>query len=178
MKKLVILAAVSLCSIGAMADTGPYVGGGLGISHGEFNDSEPYETSDGRLEADAKNVKLFAGYRFSEYIAAEIDFGYFSGDVDSDYYSDYDGTGVSVSILPTYPVTDSLDVFVALSYGVADVSYDDSDYDPTFDGFGVGVGVTKHFDSMFVRGSINTSLSNDWSSETAIGAAVDIGFKF
>lgn len=178
MKKLIPVMALGLFSASSIADTGPYIGGGLAMSHSEFDDSQPYETSDGRLESDAIAVRAFAGYRFSEYLGAEIGLGYFNGNVDSDYYSDYDGVGVSVSILPTYPVTDSLDVFVSLNYGISDVSYDDWDYDPTFDGFGIGVGVTKHFDSMFVRGSLNTSLSNDWASQTSLGAALDIGFNF
>ncbi len=172
MIKTLMISALLMLSMGAWADA--YIGGGVDLIYSEFDDTSE---DDYRNDMDSQAVKLFFGYRFNPYLGAEI--GVAHVEVDGGDYTDGDGTAIRISIIPNYPVTDTLDAYLSLSYVVVDASIDDSDYSGMLDGYAVGVGITKHFgNDMFIRGGLNSSLSNDHSSQTSIGASFDVGFTF
>ncbi len=166
MKKLLTAILITTASSVAFADDhkkGGYGGFGVGATYVELDYGG---TNDVAYGAD-----VFGGYRFNPYIAAEVSIGGFK-------YDDFDakGAGISVSVLPIAPISDTLDAYLSFDYSLV---YLDNYWGNVVDGFGVGAGMMWHNESMFVRWGISTALDgSDGPSTASIGAGVSVAFKF
>lgn len=175
MKKLILVAAVSLFSVGAMADDdgGAYMGLGASISHYDAN----------HFELDSWGYHVFGGYKFNPYVAVELDITQVRLD-DSDNGIDFygDGSGIGISILPMYPLTDNLDGYLSLGYSYGTVVVAASDGNVAIggvdsdSGWAAGAGLMWHVtDDVFLRAGVGSPTEDFGDSITT---AIDIGFKF
>jgi hypothetical protein len=125
MKKTALLVMVMIAATAASAqaaDTGFYVGGGLGISSLDMRDFNP-DYADLRFEQQDFGWKLFGGFRPLKYFAVEAgytDFGnvsvYEGGNLEFYREANVDvtmWTGYAVGLLP---VGDKVDLFAKLGY--------------------------------------------------------------
>ena len=121
------------------APLGLYLGGGFTYSKAEC-ECAPIYLSNGvrnpKFTANTKGVNLKAGYDFNEYIGIEAKYLYTPwGDEDRTlkHYGLY--------LKPSYPITESLDIYALLGYGKTECeSLKDSQK-----GFGWGVGASYNF---------------------------------
>ncbi len=186
MKYIMLIAAMSVSS-GALADKlGPYVG--VGISANYHNSySAAYNASQG--EGDSKGISLHGGYRFNQYLAAEIELGYEKAKFDDLYvgsaeaFYDFEGDALvgSLSILPMMPINENLDAYLSLGYSIRyldEVEYDDFtlDVDAARDGFTLGAGFMWHAnESLYGKVGVKTMTGDDNAN---FGINASIGFKF
>lgn len=179
MRNKILLATACLVSLNVVAadgeQSGSYVGVGAMVSQYDAN----------HIEFDGWGSRVFGGYRFNDYLAAEISVGQVRID-DSINGVDVsgEGSGIAVSILPMMPITNNLDGFLCLGYGygTTDVSIESEYVDhPTHmtdsdSAWSVGAGLMWSVgDNIFVRGAIG-SPTEDFGD--TITAGIDIGFKF
>lgn len=193
MKKLSIAVLIAVSSNMAIADDhaiGPYIGLGTSVSQIESD----------VVDFDTWGAHVFGGYRVHENFAVEVYVGQERlDDSDEGIHLSGNATQVGLSILPILPVTNNLDIFASLgySYGTATVraaSHDEIGYfsegspdgwtssdvfyvDATESnsGWPISVGVSYHFDMVFLRGSIGT-LADEFGD--IVTGSVDIGFEF
>jgi OmpA-OmpF porin, OOP family len=152
-----MVAALALTGTAAAADSGFYVGAGLGGTQFKVDDAD--------FKEDYLGGKLFAGFAFNRYFAAEL--SYFDGEgveqrvVDpfEDSTLEIDTRGVALSAVGSVPLGERVALFGKVGYafyhtsidlrgtdGGDDIGFSDSDDDSdlTF-GAGVKVNVTDRF---------------------------------
>jgi OmpA-OmpF porin, OOP family len=133
-------ATLALSPVVASADSGPYVGAGIGY----FGlDGDGFDASD-------TSFKVFGGYRANQYFAAELE--YIDGGKPEDSGVEIDISGWNLSALGSWPVTEQFDVFAKLGVIFWDAKArgfgDDSGED-----FSYGVGADYKFgENWAIRG--------------------------
>lgn len=176
MKKLILTAAIGLFSVGAMADTvedrnGFYAGGKFGTASTDFEyDDEWGDQIDTTIDSNIWGLQL--GYTLNEYIGAEV--GYTSGINQSIRVEDtgleertstkIEGRLFSLSLIPTFPVSDNVTFHAKLGYSDAKfktkvkyTGYDDISGSESENGLLWGLGATYHIDQTFVRAEFERS---------------------
>jgi OOP family OmpA-OmpF porin len=125
---LIVVVAIGLATPALTAEKGIYLGAGFGVSSLDVRDFTP-EYADLRLEQSDLGVKLFAGWRVSNFFAVEVGYTNF-GDVrqweggNLDFYKQAD---IGVSMLSAeavglIPLSDKFDFFGKLGYASRDLS--------------------------------------------------------
>jgi opacity protein-like surface antigen len=137
--KKILMSVVAMVAIGSMAQAGGdiapvapvpvasscgegfYVGAALAMQRTYGGDADWFD--DGVLGQD-KTVPLtgILGYKFNCYLAVE---GRISKTVYEEDYADV--LTYSIFLKPMYPVTEDLDVYALIGYGVVDAEYTDGD---------------------------------------------------
>jgi len=159
MKKLVLIvvAVIALATPASTAEKGIYLGAGLGVSSLKVSDFTP-DYAHLRFEDSDLGVKLFAGWRVSNYFAVEAGYTNF-GDVrqwqggNLQFFKEAD---IGVSMLSAeavglIPLSDKFDFYGKLGYASWDLSIrttsegetedlSTSGWDPTF-----GIGLALRF---------------------------------
>jgi OOP family OmpA-OmpF porin len=96
------VATLAFSPVVALADSGPYVGAGIGY----FGlDVDGFDASDTAFKA-------FGGYRANQYFAAELE--YIDGGKPEDGGFEIDISGFNLSALGSWPITEQFDVFAKL----------------------------------------------------------------
>jgi OOP family OmpA-OmpF porin len=162
---LAALAAATLAfSPVVAADSGPYVGAGIGY----FGlDADGFDGSDTAF-------KLFGGYRMNQYFATELE--YIDGGKPDDSGFEIDISGFNLSVLGSWPVTEQFDVFAKLGVlfwdaearGFGDESGEDFSY---------GIGADFKFgDNWAIRGEYQRFEIED--TDTADLVSLGVYFRF
>lgn len=150
---LIVLFGVSGTCFG-YENFGPYVGVGAGRTSVSANFALD-ETTTLRFDADDSSLKLFAGYRFSRWLAFEVaytDLGDFSGDVGGDTLT-IGYRGVTPWLIGTLPLG-RFELLGRLGYFINSTDYElltaagrlsgSASNDSLTVGAGVGAMVTRH----------------------------------
>ena len=118
---------------------------GLGLSSTSLDDDGFEHSISATLDDKDSGVKIYGGYRFSDYFALELEFanlGSYSHDF-SPYTGDLDLNAFTVSAVGIYPVLDKqLDLFIMLGLGSINVDDGFVDDNGGVARFGVGVAYT------------------------------------
>lgn len=165
---LIVIGIIVLAAPASASEKGIYLGAGLGVSSLDVSDFAP-DYANLRLEQSDPGFKLFAGWRVSNYFAAELGYTNF-GDVrqweggNLDFYKEAD-IGVSMfsaMAIGLIPLSDKVDLFGKLGYAAWDSSVhtisdgepedlSTSGGDPTF-----GIGFAMRF------GKFGGRFEGDW----------------
>lgn len=138
---LVILSVALLIPFPAQA--GPaYIGAGIGQSHAEISSLGSFSEND-------FGYKIYGGYRFQKYFAAELFYLDLTeiGSAEKPGGTSVEASGFGVGVLGAYPLTETFEVFgklgllrwstdLNMNTGVTIVSMSDDGTDP---GFGIGL---------------------------------------
>jgi len=159
MRKLVLIVVViiALAAPASTAETGIYVGGGLGVSSLDVRDFTP-EYADLRFEQTDFGVKLFAGWRVSNFFAVEAGYTNFGdvrqwegGNLESFQEANIGVSMFSAEAIGLIPLSEKVDLYGKLGYASWDSSIQvttggetedlsTSGTDPTF-----GIGIAMRF---------------------------------
>ncbi len=190
MKCVLIFLAIMSASAGVLADKlGPYAGIGVNATYNNQH-SEEYNGNWGKGNTHA--VGLYGGYRFNQYLAAEIGLSYqkekydklFIGVVQENVDVEGDGLVGSLSILPMIPINDSLDVYLSLGYLIKDIAYVyHYPHDPrkfrenlVRDAFTLGAGLMWYdSESLYVKVGVETMTGEE---DAVFGVRASMGLKF
>jgi hypothetical protein len=163
MKLKLAVAIATLCAGGigvaqaqaADEDRGAYVGGGVGQFNVEIDDYDDVEGTVDNWESDDTAYKVFAGYRFSKYIAAQVDYinlGSPSAQVVPGTRIEAEVDGFRPSFVATLPLGDWFEVFGHVGYYFYDASFHvesdvfgDTEFDEDGEELTYGVGVGLNF---------------------------------
>jgi OmpA-OmpF porin, OOP family len=164
----IILAAIAATTLAfapvAFADSGPYLGGGVGY----FNlDASGFDGSDTAFKA-------FGGYRMNPYFAAELE--YIDGGKPDDGGFEIDISGFNLSVLGSWPVSEQFDVFAKLG-----MLFWDADArgfgDESGEDFSYGVGADFKFgENWAIRGEYQRFEIED--TDTADLVSLGVFFRF
>ncbi len=165
---LIVVAIIALAAPASAAETGIYVGGGLGVSSLDVSDFAP-EFADLRLEQSDPGTKLFAGWRVSRFFAVEAGYTNF-GDVrqwEGGNLNFFREAKIGISMWSAYavglvPLSGKTDLYGKLGYSSWDSSVQTtssgetedlstSGTDPTF-----GIGLALRFKKFGAR------VEGDW----------------
>lgn len=164
----IILAAFAAAALAfspvIAADSGPYVGGGIGY----FGlDATGFDGSDTAFKA-------FGGYRMNQYFATELE--YIDGGKPDDRGLEIEVTGFNLSVLGSWPVSDEFDVF-----GKLGVLFWDAEArgfgDESGEDFSYGVGADFKFgENWTMRGEYQRFEIED--TDTADLVSLSVFFRF
>ena len=160
---LIVVAIIALAAPASTAETGIYVGGGLGVSSLDVRDFAP-EFADLRFQQEDPGAKLFAGWRVSRFFAVEAGYTDF-GDVrqwEGGNLQFFQEANIGVTTWSAYavglvPLSDKTDLYGKLGYSSWDSSVQTtsggetedlstSGTDPTF-----GIGLAFRFKKVGIR---------------------------
>lgn len=143
-----ILIALSTTPAYAETESGFYLGAGAGRFNVEIDDVEDVTDTVGSFDADDTTFKAFAGWRFSPYIAVELDYLDLGNPEDTidDQRVNADINGFAPYLVGTLPVG-PVELFAKAGYLFYDVKVDVEDLDVVDDSnedfvYGGGIGLT------------------------------------
>lgn len=193
MKLVITFLAIMGASAGVLAEKlGPYAGIGVNATYNNQH-SEEYNGNWGKGNTQA--VSLYGGYRFNQYLAAEIGLSHQKEKYDMLWISvvqdniDVKGDGLvaSLSILPMIPINENLDAYLSLGYSIKAIHYDfyypgTEEIDPIFDetlnrdAFTLGAGLMWHgTGSLYGKVGVETKTGEE---DDVLGINASIGLKF
>lgn len=159
---LIALAAASVPRPANAADTGLYLGGGVGAYSLDIDDTS--------FDDGAAVGKILAGYRLHPNLAVEADYQrlFKAKDDILGVKAEVDADAWTVALRPTLPLTDFIDLYAKVGYtwydvetkasllGVPAINDSDSDSD-----FSWGGGVDLNFGNLSLRGELARIEVND-----------------
>jgi OOP family OmpA-OmpF porin len=156
--------ALAIVPAVSSAQSGPYVGGGLGYFSVDTGDFDGSDTS----------WKLFGGYRMNPYFATELE--YIDGGQPDDSGLEIDISGFNLSVLGSWPVSEQFDVFAKLG-----MLFWDADArgfgDESGEDFSYGVGADFKFgENWAIRGEYQRFEIED--TDTADLFSLGVFFRF
>lgn len=141
MKRIFLIAVISIALLLPFsANAGHYIGAGFGRSSAEIPDIDFSESDFG--------YKIYGGYRFQKYFAAELFYlrTHEIGSAENLYWRSVEASGFGVGVLAAYPLTETFEIFGKLGLLVwnTDISYNlgpiiSTSDDGTDPGFGIGL---------------------------------------
>lgn len=118
-----LMPSIALCEqTGTQEHKGLYVGVGVGVS--DYDDDGYFDQQ--RLDDSEAGVKIFGGYRFSEYLSLEaalVGLGTFEADSSSSEIKNQFGL-ISVSGLGYLPLAYGISLYGQLGFGIASINQD------------------------------------------------------
>jgi OOP family OmpA-OmpF porin len=157
-------ATLAIAPAVSSAQSGPYVGGGLGY----------FSVDTGSFDGSDTSWKLFGGYRMNQYFATELE--YIDGGSPDDSGFEVSVDGFNLSVLGSWPFNEQFSAFAKLGVFFWDAEFrgpgDDSGED-----FSWGIGADFNFtDNLTVRGEYQMFEIEDTDSVDL--AALSLIYRF